>query len=113
MFWRLEYLQTSKVLYILNISASVSLTNGFRYIKELLMQHHNYHMNECHETLLKNGIQVSTVKTDAFTIREGDLEKAKRLLNFVFGIGSWRVSKTEDIKFPYVKLEMKENTLLF
>ena len=100
------------MLYILNISASVSLTNGFRYIKELLMQHHNYHMNECHETLLKNGIQVSTVKTDAFTISEGDLEKAKQLLNFKVGIGNWRVSKTEDIKFPYVKLEMKENTAI-
>ena len=72
----------------------------------------NDFMNECHETLLKNGIHVSTVKTDAFTISEGNLEKAKQLLNFEVGIGSWRVSKTEDIKFSYVKLEMKENTAM-
>ena len=88
MFWRLEYLQTGNVLYILNISASISLTNGFRYIKELLMQHHNYYMNECHETLVKNCIQVATVKSDALTISEGDLEKAKHLLNFKIGIGN-------------------------
>ena len=55
---------------------------------------------------------MSTVKTDAFTISEGNLEKAKQLLNFEVGIGNWRVSKTEDIKFPYVKLEMKENTAI-
>ena len=69
------------------------------------MQHHNYHMNECHESLLKNSIQASTVKADAFTISECDLEKAKQLLNFEVGISNWRVSKTEDIKFPYVKLD--------
>ena len=111
-FWSVECVQTGGVLYILNISASASLTNGFRYIKELLMQHHNYYMNECHETLLKNGIQVATVKTDALTISEGDLEKAKQLLNFEAGIGNWRVSKREDIKFPHLKLEMKENTAI-
>ena len=81
-------MQTGGVLYILNISTSASLTNGFRYIKELLMQHHNYYMNECHETLLNNGIQVATVKTDALTISEGNLEKAKQLLNFEVGIGT-------------------------
>ena len=93
------------MLYILNPSASVSLPNRFRYIKELLMQHHTYYTNECYKTLLKNDIQVATVKTDALTISEGDLEKAKQLLNFKTGIGNWRVSKTEDIKFPHLELQ--------
>ena len=68
MFLRVEILETGSVLYVLNISASVSRTNDFRYMKELLMQHHNYYLNECYETLLKNDIQVATVKTDALTI---------------------------------------------
>ena len=55
---------------------------------------------------------MSTVKTDALIISKGDLEKAKQLLSIQVGIGNWRVSKTEDIKFPYVKLEMKENLSL-
>ena len=76
-FWSVEYKETGIVMYVLNISASVSLTNGFRYIKELLMQYHNYYVHESYETLLKNGIQVSTVKTDALTISKTDLEQAK------------------------------------
>jgi hypothetical protein len=28
--------------YILNVSKQTTLQNGFRYIKELVLQHHNY-----------------------------------------------------------------------
>jgi hypothetical protein len=39
---RVEFIPTDNVLFILNISASASMTNGFRYIEERLMQYHNY-----------------------------------------------------------------------
>ncbi|MFM7985467.1 MAG: hypothetical protein ACKPKO_39745, partial [Candidatus Fonsibacter sp.] len=38
---------TGRSLFILNISAESSLTNGFKYIKELLMQHYNFYLNKC------------------------------------------------------------------
>ena len=96
-------------MLILNISASASMTKGFRYIKELLMQHHNYHLRCCYKALLKNKIKVATVKTDALTINKNNLEKAKTLLDFTAGTGNWMVSKTEDIKFLQSKWEMREN----
>ena len=49
------------------------------------------------------------MKTDALTINKKDLEKAKTLLDLTAGIGNWRVSKTEEIKIPIVKLDMREN----
>ncbi|MFM7990456.1 MAG: hypothetical protein ACKPKO_65175, partial [Candidatus Fonsibacter sp.] len=42
---------TGESLFILNLSAEASLTNGFRYIKELLMQHHNFYLDKCFELL--------------------------------------------------------------
>jgi hypothetical protein len=96
--------KTGKALYILNISASASLTNGFIYIKELLLEHHNYYLNECYQTLFRNNIHVATVKTDALTINSNDLEKAKELLNFNQGFGNWRLSKTEEIKMEDLKV---------
>jgi hypothetical protein len=91
-----EFITTDIVLFILNISASASMTNGFRYIKELLMQHHNYHLHCCYKARLKNKINVATVKTDALTIKKKDLERAKALLDFTTGIGNWRVIRTVD-----------------
>ena len=64
---------TGRCLFILNLYAEASLTNGLRYIKELLMQHHNFHLNNSYKQLTDNGIDVYTVKTDAFTIRENQL----------------------------------------
>ena len=53
--------------YILNICDQVDLTNGFRYIKELLLQIHNYKMFSDYMELQKVGINVYSVKSDAFT----------------------------------------------
>ena len=105
----MEFITTDNVLFVLNLSASASMTNGFRYIKDLLMQRHSYHLHCCYKTLLKNKINVATVKTDALTINKNDLEKAKTLLDFTAGTGNWRVSKTEDFKLPQSKWEMREN----
>ena len=42
-----EMVPTGKALFILNLSADCSLSNGFRYIKELLMQHHTFNLKSC------------------------------------------------------------------
>ena len=91
---------TGKCLFILNLSAWASLTNGFRYIKELLMQHHNFYMSRSCDLLKENGVDVYTVKTDALTIPQSQVERAKEVSNWDEGVGSWRLYRTEDIKFP-------------
>jgi hypothetical protein len=50
-----------------------------------------------HQILTTNNINVYSVKTDAFTIDANKLELAKSLLKFNNNMGSWRVSKTDDI----------------
>ncbi len=74
------------------------MTNGFRYIKELLMQHHNFYLNSSDELLTENGVDVYTVKTDAFTIRQTPLNTAQYLLNWEEGIGNWRLNRTGGVK---------------
>jgi hypothetical protein len=64
-------------LYILNISVQKDLTNGFRYIKELLLNFHNFKMYSDYQKLINAGIDVFSVKTDSFTIKETDVDKAK------------------------------------
>ena len=53
---------TGMSLFILNLSAEASLTNGFIYIKEQLMQRHNY-LNKSLMLLNKSGVHVYTVET--------------------------------------------------
>jgi hypothetical protein len=60
-----------------------------------------------HQTLKHNNINVYSVKTDAIIIDANNLELAKSLLNFDNGIGSWRLSKTDDIAYPKVKFNNK------
>ena len=111
-----EWVDTGNALFILNLSAEQDLTNGFRYIKELLMQHHNFYLNKCRRLLEAHDITVYTVKTDAFTIPKVCLREAEELLNFGQGIGCWRNSKwdadDDDIKLPTGSIEMKENKLI-
>ena len=54
-----------------------------------------------------------TVKTDAFTIEQSQVEHAKELLNWKEGIGSWKLNKTDDIKFPMDEslLTLRDNKL--
>ena len=78
------------------------------------MQHHNFYLNSSYKLLTDNGIDVYTVKTDAFTIRQSQLETARGLLNWEEGIGNWRLNRTEDIKFPIGEalMALKENRLV-
>jgi hypothetical protein len=76
----------------------------------------NYYYNtivisyiESLQKLKQNDIKVFSIKTDAFTIKSTDLQKAQELLEFGADIGKWRNSKTgSDIKFPtknFLKIE--------
>lgn len=96
-----RHTQVGKEYYVLNVKDTAFLKDGFRYIKELLLQTFHYKLNNDYNTLINNGIDVFSVKTDAFTIRECNIDKAKSLISFDNKIGNWRVSKTDDYKLPF------------
>ena len=70
---REKLLKEGKTYYILNISDKATLNSGFRYIKELLLQYHNYAMHEACEAMKTWNVPVYSVKSDAFTIHPHDL----------------------------------------
>ena len=60
-------------------------------------------------------MQVSTffnVKSDAFTIKATDAERAKDAIDFYDDIGGWRISKTENSDIPSVDYELKINNFI-
>ena len=69
-------------------------------------------MYQDYSRLYQNGVNVYSVKTDAFTIQRLDLTKAGELLAFNNEIGGWRVSNDESIKFPTVDYEVSQNELI-
>eukprot|EP00438_Fugacium_kawagutii_P019097 Skav234725 [mRNA] locus=scaffold634:457313:460261:+ [translate_table: standard] len=76
--------------YVLNISDTKTLKNGYKYVKELILQQHNYDMNKAYKKLKDNDVEVYSVKTDAFVIDKCNLGKAKKVLKFGSEIGDWR-----------------------
>ena len=107
--WGTRIKDIGKTYFILNVSKSSTLTNGFRYIKELVLQHHNFKMYNDAKILKENGIWVYSVKTDAFTIKKSDLENAKKLINFSKSLGGWRLSKEDNIIFPSDLIRLLDN----
>ena len=109
--------------YILNTTDRQTLVNGYRYIKEMLLQYHNYAMYEAYTKLEEKGVKVYSVKSDAFTIHQDDLNKVRPnpnhfiksyregILNFEDAIGNWRVS-TSHINYPTEKYKFKYNKLI-
>ena len=109
--------------YVLNTTDRKTLVNGFRYIKELLLQYHNFAMYEAYNKLIAKGIKVYGVKSDAFTIHQDDLYRVvpkpnhfiksyrEGILNFEDAIGNWRVSTTR-INYPTEKYKFKYNKLI-
>ena len=109
--------------FVLNTTVRQKLVNGFRYIKELLLQYHNYAMYEAYTKLEAKGVKVYSVKSDAFTIHQEDLSKVRPnpnhfiksyregILNFEKAIGNWRVS-TSRINYPTEKYKFKYNKLI-
>ena len=94
--------------YVLNVADHAVLKNGYRYIKELLLQYHNYRIYKDYNTLRENDIDVFSVKTDAFTILRKDLQKAMKLLKFGKDIGDWK-GVLNNFGFPHQQYEMKQN----
>ncbi len=58
---------------------------------------------QAYDLLAGAGVKVFSVKTDCFVIRVEDEAKARELLSFEQGIGTWRVSKTENLISPLKK----------
>ena len=90
-----KQINTNSKYYIVSKTGERKMTNGFRYIKELLLQNHNFDMYESYEKLKANNINVYAVKSDAFHIAQKDVRKAKKVLNFGCEIGSWRVESNK------------------
>ena len=97
--------------YCLTVTDRVALRNGYTYIKELLLQTHNHKIQEDYTKSLNNGVDVWSIKTDAFVIRHEHLSKAKKVIAFNGNIGGWRHEKGESIIPPTEQHKMKENTL--
>ena len=98
--------------YILNLKDKAQLKNGYRWIKEILLQYHNFTMWEAWWKLRDAKVKVYSVKTDAYTIESKDEAKAREVLDFHNDVGGWRVSKTDDIKLPTDEYKFVENKLI-
>ena len=109
-----EYIEKEgvKKYYYLTVSDRAILRNGFIYIKELLLQHHNHKMHEDYSALIANHIDVWSVKTDAFTTRKDHLSLAKEVLRFNDHIGGWRHEKDKYIVDSRDEHKAKANTLI-
>ena len=97
--------------YILTVSDTAVLKNGFKFIKELLLQNHNFKILMDYRKLRANKVEGFSVKTDAFAILSKELEKAKTILNFGDEIGDWRHSKN-DFMYPEGNIYLKKNDLI-
>ena len=107
-----KYEDELKSYYILNLKDKAQLKNGFRWIKEILLQYHNFTMWEAWWKLRDAGVTVYSVKTDAYTISSKDEAKAREVLDFHNNVGGWRVSKTDDIILPTDDFKFVENELI-
>ena len=66
--WKTVYTELDEKYYCLTVSDRATLRNGFIYIKELLLQYHNFKMYQDYLKLVENNVDVWSVKTDAFVI---------------------------------------------
>jgi hypothetical protein len=83
----------NKKYYILTKTEEAQLENGFVFIKEMLLQGHNFKMYEAYKKLWVADVNVISVKTDAFVIDPAHLELAQSVLTFSDKVGEWRISK--------------------
>ena len=103
--------ELDKKFYCLAVSDRVALRNGYTYVKELLLQYHNHKMQEDYNKLINNGLDVWSVKTDAFVIRHDHLNKAKKAIKFNNNIEGWRYENGKRITPPSEKYKMNESTI--
>ena len=98
--------------YCLTVPDKATLRNGYIYIKELLLQHHNCKMHADYTKLTENHVGIWSVKTDAFVIRKEHLRRAKNLIEFSDHIGGWRHKKSKNIAEPTEQWAPKKNELI-
>ena len=110
--WNTVYTELEEKYYCLTVSDRATLRNGFIYIKELLLQYHNFKMYQDYLKLVENNVDVWSVKTDAVVIRREHLRRAKKALDFNEEIGGWRHEKGKQLLEPRGKLEQKPNELI-
>ena len=79
--WKTVYTELDEKYYCLTVSDRATFRNGFIYIKELLLQYHNFKMYQDSLKLVENNVDVWSVKTDAFVIRKEHLRRAKKALD--------------------------------
>ena len=101
--------ETDKKYYTLTVGDKKELANGFRYIKELVLQRHNFKMYQDYYRLINSDVKVYSVKTDAFIIDKKDMKKAKKLINFSKDIGGWRAENDKQVLPPSDYYKMKAN----
>ena len=87
-----EYQYRVPKYYILAVSDTAVLQNGFTFIKELLLQNHNFKMLMDYRKLK-------------------DPEKVEMILNFGDEIGDWRQYKSQ-IAYPEGSIFLKKNDLV-
>ena len=104
--------EMDKRYYCLTVTDKATLRNGYIYIKELVLQHHNFKMHTDYTKLTENHIGVWSVKTDAFVIRKEHLRRAKNLIEFSDRIGGWRHEKSKNIAEPTEQWAPKKNELI-
>lgn len=77
--------------------------------EEMASDNHNYKIYNDAKMLNNSGINIYSVKNDAFTIKETGFEMAKQLPSFSKNVGGWRFSKDERIRFPTEDLKLSYN----
>ena len=107
---------------MLNVRDTKKLTEGFRLIKEMILQNHNFSMFEAYKALQAKKVRVYSVKCDAFTVHKDDLDLVvghryigkwmKGTLDIGKGIGQWKVEEEKHINFPADKYQYKFNEFI-
>ena len=110
--WKIVYTELDDKYYCLTVSDMATLRKGFIYIKELLLQYHNFKLYQDYSNLVDNNVDVWSVKTDAFVVRREHTRRAKEALDFNEEIGGWRHEKGKQLLEPRGKLEQKPNELI-
>ena len=108
--------------FVLNVSDTQKLTEGFRLIKEMILQNHNFAMFEAYKALEAKKAKVYSVRCDAFTLHKDDLDLVighryigkwmKGALDIGKSIGQWKVEEEKHINFPVDKYKYKFNEFI-
>ena len=117
-----ETKDSGNTYYVLNVSDTKKLTDGFRLIKEMLLQNHNFAMFEAYDVLKEKNGRVYSVKCDAFTVHRDDVATVvghKYIGKWMDGaldtgkcIGQWKVENDKQINFPVDEYKFKLNEFI-